>query len=159
MTILQRLAQLLGPHRFLRTMWLYPPYLGAGVRVARADPGLRRVEVEMKLARWNRNYVGTQFGGSLYSMCDPFFMVMVMENLGPGFIVWDKSATIEFKRPGRGKVRACFELSEEQLAEIREEVERSGRAHPRFLVRIEAESGEEIARVAKVLSVRRRTGA
>jgi acyl-coenzyme A thioesterase PaaI-like protein len=80
--------------------------LGAGIRVTRLGP--HAVDVEMKLRRWNRNYVGTHFGGSLYSMTDPFFMLMPIENLGPEYIVWDKAATIRFKKPGRGKVRASF---------------------------------------------------
>ncbi len=62
-----------GTHRVLRAMRYYPPYFGARIRVTRADARLREIEVEMKLSAWNRNYVGTHFGGSLYSMCDPFY--------------------------------------------------------------------------------------
>ncbi len=156
MTPLQRLARWFGPHRFLRVIGLWPPYLGAGVRVTRADADLRRIEVELSLRFWNRNYVGTQFGGSLYSMCDPFYMLMVMENLGPDYVVWDKAATIEFKRPGRGRVRACFELTEDALASIREEVAREGRSRPRFTVRVVDDEGHEVARIYKVLSARRK---
>jgi acyl-coenzyme A thioesterase PaaI-like protein len=156
MTALQRLARLFGPHRFLRVIGLWPPYLGAGIRVTRADADLRVIEVALTLRAWNRNYVGTQFGGSLYSMCDPFYMLMVMENLGREYIVWDKSATIEFKRPGRGRVRARFELGEDVLASIREEVARAGRSHPRFTVHVVDDAGTEVARIYKVLSVRRR---
>ena len=103
MSPLQKLASLIGPARFLRLMRVYPPYLGAGVRVTRAEPDLSRVDVELRLTRWNRNYVGTHFGGSLYSMCDPFFMLMLMTRLGPGYVVWDKSASIEFLRPGAAR--------------------------------------------------------
>lgn len=156
MTALQRLARLFGPHRFLRTIGFWPPYLGAGIRVTRADADLRVIEVELALRVWNRNYVGTQFGGSMYSMCDPFYMLMVMENLGRDYIVWDKSATIEFKRPGRGRVRARFELTLDVLASIREEVEREGKSHPRFTVRVLDDGGTEVARIYKVLSVRRK---
>jgi len=66
----------------------------------------------MRLRWWNANYVGTHYGGSLYSMADPFFMVMLIENLGKDYIVWDKAATIRFKKPGRGKMSAGFRLSE-----------------------------------------------
>jgi len=65
----------------------------AGIRVRRISADFQTIDVEMPLRFWNRNYVGTHFGGSLYSMCDPFFMVMLMENLGPDYIVWDKAAT------------------------------------------------------------------
>ena len=100
--------------------------------------------------------MGTHFGGSLYAMCDPFYMLMVMQNLGPGYVVWDKSATVDFLKPGRGRVRARFTLSDEQLARIREEVERTGKAHPRFEVTVWDETGEAVARVGKLLSVRKR---
>jgi hypothetical protein len=69
----------------------YPPYLGAGVRLTRIAEDFHSVDVEMRLRRWNRNTVGTHFGGSLYSMVDPFFMIMLTELLGSGYAVWDKA--------------------------------------------------------------------
>ena len=156
MTFWQRISSTFGAHRVLRATRFYPPYLGAGVRVTRADTHLREVEVEMKLSRWNKNYVGTHFGGSLYSMCDPFYMLMIMENLGPGYVVWDKSATIDFLKPGRGRVRARFELNDEQLARIRADVEADGKSYPRFEVMVLDEAGGVVARVGKVLSVKKR---
>src|SRR5208282_1249110 len=99
-------------------MWLnlYPPLRGAGIRVTRASADWREIDVEMKLRWWNRNAVGTHYGGSLYSMTDPFFMLMLIQNLGKDYIVWDKAASIRFKKPGRGTVFANFRLSEEQIA-------------------------------------------
>lgn len=83
--------------RLLRfAMNLYPPFLGAGIRVRHIAGDFREVRVRMGLNRLNRNYVGTQFGGSLYAMTDPFFMLMLMENLGRDYVVWDKAANIEF---------------------------------------------------------------
>lgn len=105
----------------LRVMFnLWPPLMGAGIRITRIQPDWREVDVEMKLRRWNANYVGTHYGGSLYSMTDPFYMVMFIEILGRDFIVWDKSASIRFRRPGRGTVFTKFRITEEQIAEIRE---------------------------------------
>ena len=156
MTFWQRLARAMGTHRFVRWLRFYPPYLGTGLRVIHADRRLREIEVELRLHAWNRNYVGTHFGGSLYSMCDPFYMVMVMENLGPSYVVWDKSATIEFRKPGRGRVRARFTLTDEQLAQIHRDVERDGKASPCFEVTVVNEAGETVARVGKVLSVKPR---
>jgi hypothetical protein len=83
---------------------VWPPFLGAGIRVNRFQPDWKGIEVEMKLRRWNSNYVGTHYGGSLYSMADPFYMLMLIENLGSDYIVWDKSATIRFKKPGKGRL-------------------------------------------------------
>ncbi len=153
---LQRLAAWLGTHRFLRLMRVYPPYLGAGVRVRSAAPDLSRVEVELPLTAWNRNFVGTHFGGSLYSMCDPFLMLMLMSRLGPGYVVWDKAASIEFLRPGRGTVSAAFELPAGRVDEIRAEADRAGKTLPRFEVTVVDDAGKPVARVEKVLYVRRR---
>jgi len=134
----------------------WPPMLGAGIRVTRFDEDWRAVDVEIPLRWWNRNYVGTQYGGSLYSMTDPFYMVMLIENLGSGYVVWDKSATIRFRKPGRGKVRAEFRLSEEVIAEIRAAVEREGKIEREFAVNVTDEGGDVVAEVMKLLHVRKK---
>src|SRR6266436_1112183 len=156
MSVLQRIARRIGNDRFLKFMRFYPPYVGAGVSVTEVAKDLSVLEVEMKLSRWNRNFVGTQFGGSLYSMCDPFFMLMLMMQLGDGYVVWDKSASIDFLRPGRGKVKARFEMPRARVDELRAEVEEKGKINPTFEVTVVDEQGEPIARVKKVLSVRRK---
>ena len=137
---------------------LYPPYLGAGVRV-RIAPDFRTFEVRMKLRWWNRNYVGTHFGGSLYTMCDPFFMLILIEHLGRDYVVWDKAATIRFRRPGRGTVRAVLHIPEERIAEIRAAADRDGRIEPVFQVEVVDERGEVVAEVEKLLYVRRKDAA
>jgi len=156
MNFWQRLTTAVGTRRLLKVLRFYPPYLGAGIRVIHADAQLRQVEVEMRLTRWNQNYVGTHFGGSLYAMCDPFYMLMVIENLGPGHVVWDKAASIDFIKPGRGLVRARFTLSDEQLATIHAEVAQSGKSYPQFETTVVDEQGEVVARVGKLLSVRKK---
>ena len=159
MAALQKLAGYIGSHRFLSLLRVYPPYLGAGVRVRRVDPDLSRVEVEMPLTRWNQNFVGTHFGGSLYSMCDPFFMLMLMARLGPAYRVWDKAASIEFLRPGRGTVSATFELPDDRVEEIRREASGGGKTFPRFEVAVVGRDRVPVARIEKVLYVRRKTEA
>ena len=140
----------------LRAINAWPPFLGAGIRVKRFGP--HAIDVEMKLRRWNRNYVGTHFGGSLYSMTDPFFMLMLLENLGSEYLVWDKAATIRFRKPDRGTVRAEFRLSEEQVEEIKQ-VAAHGKTEPTFVVQVKDESGDVVAEVEKVLWVRRKADA
>jgi len=141
----------------LRLIDIYPPYLGAGVRVRRRDTDPLTFDVAMKLRWWNRNYFGTHFGGSLYSMCDPFFCLILLEALGPGrYEVWDKAAAIRFRRPGRGTVRARFEIPRERVEEIRAETDRSGVAEPLFAVEVRDDRGELVAEVEKRLHVRRR---
>jgi acyl-coenzyme A thioesterase PaaI-like protein len=137
-------------------MWLWPPFLGAGIRVERVSPDLSSLEVSMKLRFWNRNYVGSHYGGSLFSMTDPFFALMLIHNLGRNYIVWDKAATIHFRKPGKGRVRVLFELSRERLEEIRAQAERDPKVEPVFKVEIRDESGDVVAEVEKTLYVRRK---
>jgi len=137
---------------------LWGPYLLSGISVRRIAPDLRTVEVQMKLRPWNRNYVGTHFGGSLFAMADPWFMVMLIELLGPDYVVWDKRGAIRFRKPGRGTVRAVFEIPAERVEEIRREVDAAGRVEPLFTVQITDARGEVVAEVEKLLSVRRNAG-
>jgi len=142
--------------RLLRLLRFYPPFLGAGIRVRRMTEDLREIDVEMKLRWWNANYVGTHYGGSLYSMADPFYMLMLIDNLGRDYIVWDKSASIGFRKPGRGTVRAEFRLTQQQLDELRAQVDAQGKIEPRFTVQIRDEQGEVVAEVEKLLHIRRK---
>jgi hypothetical protein len=135
---------------------LYPPYLGAGIRVKRLESDWRAIDVEMKLRFWNSNYVGTHFGGSLYSMADPFYMLMLINNLGPGYIVWDKAATVRFRKPGTGKVSASFRLSDDQIEGIRRSLNTQDKIEPEFVVEVKDESGAVVAEVQKVLYVRKK---
>ena len=135
---------------------LYPPFLGAGIRVTRISPDWKELDVEMKLHRWNANAVGTHYGGSLYSMADPFYMLMLIENLGRDYIVWDKSAGIRFRRPGRGTVTAAFRLTDETLNEIRDALKTQEKLDREFRVEIKDQSGELIAEIHKTIQVRRK---
>jgi hypothetical protein len=135
---------------------LYPPYLGAAVRVTHISQDFRNVEVEMSLRFYNRNYVGTHFGGSLYSMCDPFYMLMLINILGPDYIVWDKAAAIRFKKPGKGVMKATFQLTEEKIAEIRAAAEAQPKVEPQFQVLVRDAEGNVVAEIDKLLYVKKK---
>ena len=139
-----------------RRINFYPPYLGAAVRVTHISDDFLNVEVEMPLRFYNRNYVGTHFGGSLYSMCDPFYMLMLMNILGPEYIVWDKAATIRFKKPGKGVMKAAFQLTEAQIAEIRAAAETQPKVEPQFQVLIKDSEGDVVAEIDKLLYVKKK---
>ncbi len=140
----------------LKLVNFWPPLLGAGIRVKRMQADMRAIDVEMKLRWWNRNYVGTHFGGALYAMTDPFYMLMLIHNLGPSYVVWDKAATIRFRKPGRGRVRAEFRLTEGQVQEIRDKLNTQERLEPVFIVEVKDDNGVVIAEVEKLLYVRKR---
>ena len=97
---------------------LWPPFLFAGIHVAAIGDDFRHARVELRMRPWNRNYVGTHFGGSLFAMTDPFWMLLVMNAIGDGHIVWDKSATIDFDKPARGTVVAEFHLDQVDPPEL-----------------------------------------
>lgn len=137
-------------------MNIWGPFLGAGIRVKRLAADWREIDVEMRLRWWNSNYVGTHYGGSLYSMTDPFYMVMLIENLGKDYVVWDKSASIRFKKPGRGTVCASFRLTGEQIQEIKEALRAQEKIERVFKVEVKDESGTVIAEVEKLLYFRRK---
>ncbi len=137
----------------LSLFWLYPPYLGAGISARRIPNGW---ESRMRLRFYNRNYFGTHFGGSLYSMCDPFFALILAERLGPDYIVWDKAASIRFLRPGTGLVTARFEIAPERIAEIRRQSERERKCEPEFTATVRNQAGEVVAEVTKLTYVRPR---
>ena len=135
-------------------MSLWPPFLGAGIKVKHIAADFREVVVSMRLRWYNRNYVGTHFGGSLAAMTDPFYMLMLIHILGSEYIVWDKTSTIDFIAPGRGTVTARFSLKDEQITEIKENTATGDAYLPEFSVDIVNESGEVIATVKKTLYVR-----
>ncbi len=138
------------------TLNLYPPYVGAGIRVADVTADFSRWDVEMRLTRFNRNYFGTHFGGSLYAMCDPFYLLIVTKSLGPEYIVWDKEAVIRFKRPGRGRVRARFEVSRDRLDAIRDEADRKRKVEPVFFAEVRDEADRIVAEIEKRIYVRKK---
>lgn len=145
-----------GTARMLRAINVWPPFVGAGIRVSEVADDLSRLRVEMGLYPWNRNWVGTQYGGSLYSMTDPFAMIMLMTRLGPGYVVWDKAASIQYRKPGKGAVSAEIELSEYQVEAIRREADELGKSEPTFDIAILGQDGEVVALVHRRLSVRRK---
>ena len=127
-----------------------------GIRVKYIAADMKAVDVEMKLHFWNANYVGTHFGGSLFAMTDPFYMLMLISNLGREYIVWDKAATIRYRKPGKGTVRAEFRLSDSQIEDIREKLKTLPRYEPVLSVEVKDEAGIVIAEVEKGLHVRKK---
>ncbi|MCK2149375.1 MULTISPECIES: DUF4442 domain-containing protein [Marinobacter] len=139
-----------------RMLSTFAPYLGAGIKVTDVAEDFSAATVELRQHWYNTNYVGTHFGGSLYSMADPLYMLLLMRRLGKDYIVWDKSATIDFIRPGKGTVRAHFDLTDERVEEIRRMTEGGDKHLPEWDIDILDESGELVARVHKVLYVRKK---
>ncbi len=135
----------------------YPPYVGAGIEVTHVAEDGSEIRVRMPLNERNANMVGTHFGGSLYAMVDPHLMILLTRRLGPEYVVWDQAASIDFLRPGRGTVRSTIRVTASELERIREATADGSRHRPEWTLDIVDEAGEIVARVRKILYVKRRT--
>jgi acyl-coenzyme A thioesterase PaaI-like protein len=134
---------------------LFPAFRGTGARITYLSGDFREVHVELPLNWRTRNYVGTIFGGSLYGAVDPHYMIMLIKILGPGYTVWDKAATIRFRKPGRGKLFARFVISEEEVAEVRHLLETENSIDRVYNVDLTDSAGVVHASVAKTVYIRR----
>ena len=139
-----------------RVLNLWPPFLLTGIHVSHIGEDYRSARVELRMRPWNRNYVGTHFGGSLFAMTDPFWMLLVMHAIGDGYIVWDKAGAIEFEKPGRGVVAAELRLDDAVLDELRSAAADGAKALRWFETPVRDASGDVVATVRKQLYVRRK---
>jgi acyl-coenzyme A thioesterase PaaI-like protein len=151
------LQALMTSHAGMRRMLnIWPPFLFSGISILEISRDFRYARVRLKKKMLTSNYVGTLFGGSLFAMTDPFYMVMVMRNLGKSYIVWDKRSEIEYVSPGKSTVYAEFHLSDEELNEIKREVATSGKFLKWFEVDIKSADGTVVAIVKKQIYVRQK---
>lgn len=132
----------------------YAPYRGAGIQIESIDLKHYSIRVKMPLTRKNQNIVGVHFGGSLYAMVDPFYMLLLMHHLGSKYIVWDKAADIHFLAPGRGTVYANIRLTAGEIGKIKDLAEDHAPVLRHYSVDIVDESGLRIAEVKKTLYIR-----
>jgi acyl-coenzyme A thioesterase PaaI-like protein len=135
-------------------MNFWPPFRGAGIRVRHIADDWSEACVELSAGRLRRNFVGTHYGGSLFSMTDPFYALMLIHRLGDRYLVWDQAASIDFVAPGRGPVTAVFLLNEPQIQAIRAQAAAGRKVLPQFDVEVKDEAGVLVARVRKTLYVR-----
>ncbi|MBW7902210.1 MAG: DUF4442 domain-containing protein [Rhodocyclaceae bacterium] len=131
----------------------FPAYRATGARVAEISRDMKRVVVRLPLRRSTRNGAGTLFGGSLYSATDPIFALMLAVHLGPDYIVWDKAASIRYRRPGREALHAEFAVTDAEIAEVRREIEREGACDRTFTTRFVDRQGVVHAEIEKTVYV------
>jgi acyl-coenzyme A thioesterase PaaI-like protein len=144
------------PKRLKYVLNLYPPYLGAGIRVTHIGDDWREIHVAMNLRWYNRNMVGTHFGGSIYAMAEPHLMLMLLQLLGKEYVVWDKSAVIEFVAPGKGTVRSVVKITDQQLLAIKANTADGSRYLPEFNLQVVDKKEKIVAKIKKTLYVRKK---
>lgn len=135
---------------------LFPAFRGTGARVTYISGDFRELHVKLPLNWRTRNYVGTIFGGSLYGAVDPHYMIMLIKILGPGYVVWDKAATIRFRKPGRSTLFARFRIPDEEIAEVRRLLETVPSIDREYQVELKDAGGVVHAVVDKTIYIRRK---
>lgn len=155
--LLRKSTNKVSPNILRRAANLWAPFFGAGIDIVHISPDYRLVRVELKYRWYNKNYVGTHFGGSMYAMTDPFYMMMFIHNLGKDYIVWDKGAKIDFKKPGRSTLTVTFTLDENQIQEVKRIADSQKKYIFDIPVEVFNEDGEVVASVLKTLYVRKKT--
>ncbi|KRG33220.1 DUF4442 domain-containing protein [Psychrobacter sp. P11G3] len=152
----QSIMPLLTPHLLKLRLNTYTPYIGAGIKIDHISLDQGLCVVSMGLNTLNKNIVGTQFGGSLYSMVDPFYMLMLMHQLGSNYVVWDKSSHIDFVAPGNSKVTARMKIPSSEIITIQELAKEGEAVFREYKVDIVDEQQKLIATVTKTLYIRLR---
>ncbi|MBO1516860.1 DUF4442 domain-containing protein [Psychrobacter halodurans] len=152
----QSIMPLLTPHLLKLRINTYAPYVGAGIKIEHISLDQGLCVVSMGLNSLNKNIVGTQFGGSLYSMVDPFYMLMLMHQLGSHYVVWDKSSHIDFVAPGHSKVTARMKIPSAEIITIQELAKDGGAVFRDYSVDIVDEQQKVVATVTKTLYIRLR---
>ncbi len=142
------------PRVIKHAMNVWPPFTGAGIVIEDIAPDFRSLTVALKDRLWNRNYVGSHFGGSLFAMTDPFYMLLYINILGPEYFVWDTGADISFLKPAYKTVRVHFRVSDDDIARIKSKTADGQKHEEVFVVEIVTEAGEVVARVTKRLYFR-----
>ncbi len=137
---------------------VYPPYWGTGIVIKKVASDFREVIVQMKMKWYNRNYVNTHFGGSLYAMTDPFYMLMLIQILGREYIVWDKAATINFVKPGRGTVTAAFRINDDVISNIIRNTSNGAKYICDLRVDVKDREEETVCSVIKTVYFRKESG-
>jgi len=152
----QSIMPLLTPHLLKLRLNTYAPYIGAGIKIDHISLDQGLCVVSMGLTTLNKNIVGTQFGGSLYSMVDPFYMLMLMHQLGSNYVVWDKSSSIDFVAPGNSKVTARMKIPSSEVITIQELAKDGDAVFREYKVDIVDDQQKLIATVTKTLYIRLR---
>ena len=144
------------PQLVVKLIGLWPPYLASRISVESVNSDMTEIVVQMKQSFFNTNYVGTHFGGSLYSMCDPFYMFILLHHLKKDHIVWDQDAKIEFLKPGKGTVKAQFKVTKEIIEEIKSQTLNTFSIKRSFECNVVDAEGNIVAKVQKGLYIRRK---
>lgn len=135
---------------------LWPPYIGTGIKIINIADNYSYAKVIIKQRFYNLNYFGTHYGGNLFSMTDPFYILMIANRLGKEYYVWDQKAIIEYIQPGKGTLTAEFFVTDDMVAEFKNQAESGEKYLPILETDIVNESNEVIARLTRTIYIRKK---
>ena len=147
----------------LKRAWLFklilniwPPFLLTGIHITYLSSDFRQAKVEMRMRWWNKNFVGSHFGGSIFAMTDPFYMLLLMANLGDKYLVWDKFADIDYIKPGYGTLTAEFEITDDIITDIKRNTASGEKYLPIYVVRVKDKHSDTVALLNRTLYIRKK---
>jgi acyl-coenzyme A thioesterase PaaI-like protein len=120
---------------------LHPAFRGTGGRVEHVAQDLSHIRVRLPLSWRTRNVVGSIYGGSLFAVTDGLHPLMIMAALGKDVVVWDKAASIRYKKPGFTTLFADFVLPPEEVLAIRNALRDSQELDRTYEVELKDENG------------------
>lgn len=150
------LAKVYKPNIVRRALNSWPPFWGAGIKILSISDDFREVKVKLKLRWWNKNANRTQYGGSIFSLTDPVYSLMLMGILGEQYYVWDKEASINFIKPGQSDLFADFVISQELLEDILLQTAEGDKCFPEFVIYVKDAKGNVVSEVQRKLYVRKK---
>ncbi len=136
---------------------LYPPYLGAGIKIEKISDDWKNLEISLTKYWYNRNAVGTHFGGSIYSMTDPHIMLMLMNILGKNYIIWDVEANIKYIKAVKNKITAYIKITNEDLNNILIGTESGNKHISEFTIEIKNSDNVLVALVLKKIYIKKKS--
>lgn len=140
--------------KFALNVW--PPFWGAGIKILHISEDFRNVNIRLKLRWWNKNANRTQYGGSIFSLTDPVYALMLMGILGEQYFVWDKEASINFIKPGTSDLFADFQITQDTLDNILTVTANGEKCFPEFIVYVKDKNGTIVSEVQRKLYVRKK---
>jgi len=152
----QTVAKMYKPNIVKLALNIWPPFWGAGIKITYISNDFRNVKIRLKLRWWNKNANGTQYGGSIFSLTDPIYPLMLMGLLGKQYFVWDKEANINFIKPGSSDLHADFVISQEMLDDIFAKTADGEKCFPEFVVHVKDRDGMVVSQVQRKLYVRKK---
>ncbi|MGF1741568.1 DUF4442 domain-containing protein [Vibrio profundum] len=149
-------AKIYKPNWVKLALNIWPPFWGSGIKIVSISQDFRQVRMKLKLRWWNKNANRTQYGGSIFSLTDPVYALMLMGILGEEYFVWDKEASINFIKPGSTDLYADFCITDEQLRAIHAHTGEGEKCFPEFVVRVVDTNHEIVSEVQRTLYVRKK---